>query len=534
MEALQLRRGEFDTLNYVCASCERSRDSSDSVIYYGLPLPVNMAREKVIKNLTAPSISNKHSTSKICLRDTPSIREALATYQLFAFVLFNPLIHHDMQNKLQERYKYLDEDTGKSLLFFSYFQPDDAWLAQLHPDMRVLADEWEVVQDENPALSIDVLSMQLNIQPHELPCIVITTSLFDATDYIKLSVGAADITRILTTIAVIAEQLANDPFSRDQDSKLTNQLIEKQLKQTHGDLVRRHKIADIQRSLYAIFNESMHATTDDVVLLMQSKIIALQKARVELHELYESTDSEEFQLTCLQIDDTCDALLVWLQVSMPHLSQTYEMNMPKLVIPKDALESNSAKYLETYQILVRAYTQIMQDPENNVQIDYSPFVISLTKLFELEINLSIVQLIRYMNNIEMPAYYNRHQPGKIAKYSFKNNSLDFNMAKKFTEELLLPSIGQTYNVINNNKIAYCDRIYDILCRSELNISKEAWQLTYQHILDKWKAIYPRRNHVAHPDPVTLQEVKEIVALLNDIGDSFTYLAAIKRKLRDDD
>jgi hypothetical protein len=525
IERLQIKRGMLDINKYICPECGQNSTKTSAWINHGMPIKPNI--------LITPSLAYPFELDfnyKITLKDTPAIRTTLSKYQLFAFVLFDPKKHESMQLQLQKRHEQLDEDTGQSLLFFSYFQPNEDWLSKRKQSEPELADMWNIRQDDNPTLSIDLLAMQLQIFPEQLPCIVVTTSLFDATDYIVLPTTDVDVVRKLPKIADIADQLANDPYTRNQSSEFTIKMIEQQLTHTYGDAVRRRKLSDIQESLLSVIQQTANATPDDIVATIQSKVVALQKARTELNTLYKATDSDEFQVACLQIDETCDALFVWLQVSMPHLSQTYKINLPKLAIPKDALESNSAKYLDTYGRLVRVYTQIMQDSEDNTQIDYSPFAISLTKLFELEINLSIVQLIRYMNNIEMPAYYNRYQYGKTVMI----DDINFNNRKYDSDGLKLPGIGQTYHVIKYIKSDICDRMYKILLHAEAGVSSPTWRRKFQKILDKWEKIIPMRNHVAHPDPVTLQEVKEIVVLLNDIGDSFTYLAVIKRKLRDDD
>lgn len=530
IEVLRLRRRLLDASSYVCPNCEQVNKKQD-MLHYGLPIVSAVARRATyIPNDQNSEHSSASKITKMRLKDSPAIRAALARYQLFAFVLFDPEKHLEMRNRMQKRYEQLDEDTGESLLFFSYFQPNQEWLAQRHSEMPDLADMWEVFEDTNPTLTLDLLALQLHIEPTELPCLVITTSLFDAIAPIVIPTNATDIVRQLPSIATIANSLATDEYSRTQPSELTLQLIESRLTESFGDVVRRRKIANVQDSVVAVIQRIASASTDDIVVGIQSSLATLQQARLELQGLYVSTESEEFQLACLQIDDLCDALMNWLYIGTRHLTVTQKNDLPSLVIPSSALESTSAQYLDTYQRLASVYAHILQDDQDNCQIDYSPFAIALTKMFELEINLSIVQLIRYLHDIEMPTYYNKVQKGKYVVVDDHN----FNTYKSTSTELRSPGIGQTYYVVERRKDEFREKIYEIVSRGGSDITTQTWSRKYQKILEKWCQIIPKRNTVAHPDPINLHDVEEIVKLLNEFGDGFTYLAIVKKVLRNHD
>ncbi|MBK7695581.1 MAG: hypothetical protein IPI30_15065 [Saprospiraceae bacterium] len=47
--------------------------------------------------------------------------------------------------------------------------------------------------------------------------------------------------------------------------------------------------------------------------------------------------------------------------------------------------------------------------DNYEGIDYSPLIICLCKIFEIETNLSLVHWFRRSLNIEMPEYYKKHK-----------------------------------------------------------------------------------------------------------------------------
>jgi hypothetical protein len=524
MEQLQVRRGQLDIMKYRCPECGHIPRNTLTELHHGMPIPGR--NPHIFPSLAFPLELGRSSNSasrmtKMRLKDTPEIRQALSAYQLFVFVLFDPQKHSAMQQRMQKRYEQLDEDTGDSLLFFSYFQPGQSWLAQRQHDEPALIDMWEAEYDDNPALSIDLLSIQLNINIQQLPCLVITTSLYDACDYLLLPTTDEDVVRKLVRLTDIANGLAADPYSRNQPSEFTLSNIEHQLTQTYGDIVRRRKLDQVQKNLFAVIQPNEHLTSADVVSSIREKVDALASARAQLNELYNATESDEFQMACLDIEETCAALMSWLQASMRHVSVESQLQLPELRIPKDAIEASSAQYMDTYRVLAQMYTQIMHDPTAQGGIDYAPFAILLTKLFELEINLSIVQLIRFIHDIDMPTYYNKYQAGKTVIIE----THDFN--KHQHNVLRLPGIGQSYYVVKHRRDAIREQSYELLLQAGYEVSKSSWEYTFQKILNKWDQINPRRNHVAHPDPVTLQQVEEIVELLNGIGDSFNYLAALK-------
>lgn len=519
IEQLMLKRGQLDGARYKCPDCTR-RSTNREVQHYGLPLPYPSGNEYVLSHITFP-LPDEHATN-IRLKDTPAIRQALAKYQLFAFVLFDVNVHTDMQSYLTRRYEMLDEDTGEHLLFFSYFQPTPEWITHRRIQTPALADMWEVHETDNPQLSIDMLKMQLHIDTSQLPCLVVTTSLFEVVEPIILPIKTTDIAEKLMRLAGIANNLANDTVHHHLPNSILMQNIAQELTQTFGDTVRRHALASIQKSLFGMLDVATDATPETMMESIRQKSVELQRVRSEIHALYASTDSDEFQLACIQIDETCDLILNWLQISTPHVSQSATVKLPKLDLPKDVLEAHSARYIETYGELARVYTHIMQSAQ--AQIDYAPFVISLTKLFELEINMSIVQLIRYIHDIEMPTYYNKYQHGKTVIIG------EHNFNKLQHDRLRLPGIGQSYYVVKQQKDDIRERYYKLLLQAGYKVSKPTWNRKFKMMLEKWDKINPRRNHVAHPDPVTFQEVEEIVTLLNDVGDGFEYLAALKRVL----
>lgn len=89
----------------------------------------------------------------------------------------------------------------------------------------------------------------------------------------------------------------------------------------------------------------------------------------------------------------------------------------KKVIIDGRLEEESKKSLNTFNsMLENVFRPSMNNP-TNIRLDYakgannfdfSPLIMSLSKVFEIEMNNSVVQFIRQKNGIYMPENYNKY------------------------------------------------------------------------------------------------------------------------------
>ena len=55
--------------------------------------------------------------------------DALRPFNLFAFLIHDPKIHHDFDRRLTRLFDELDYVTGDKLLFFALVDPPEEWLA---------------------------------------------------------------------------------------------------------------------------------------------------------------------------------------------------------------------------------------------------------------------------------------------------------------------------------------------------------------------------------------------------------------------
>ncbi len=115
------------------------------------------------------------------------------------------------------------------------------------------------------------------------------------------------------------------------------------------------------------------------------------------------------------------------------------------------LETDSKISLDTFNHLLRTafpetnVTQRLDYAKGNMPLDYSALINNLSKIFEIELNCSVVQWFRKKKGIEMPEYYNKYQPDKTVVYDAE----DLNARRG--GELATISIGKIVRMMDKHK-----------------------------------------------------------------------------------
>jgi hypothetical protein len=120
------------------------------------------------------------------------------------------------------------------------------------------------------------------------------------------------------------------------------------------------------------------------------------------------------------------------------------------------------------------------------EIDYTPTVICLAKVFEKEINLSLVHWVRNRLGIKLPPFFNRYEPGKEALFTpqFTNSRpIDFNQQRD--GDWQPPALGES----------------ELVCRSFGRVKRlQDWNLRqWNRLLGGWHVIRVTRNRAAHTE-----------------------------------
>ncbi len=147
--------------------------------------------------------------------------------------------------------------------------------------------------------------------------------------------------------------------------------------------------------------------------------------------------------------------------------------------------------------------------------DYSFYTINLAKFFEVELNLSIGQLIRLNDHIEMPEYFNRLKPdGSLHNYLPNNLGITDALhpiplnKPKYRKYWQPPGIGETKLVWESMlKKGYS---------KDINKFRKIYENTF---FLAWSQIHRIRNKTAHTGAVTKEDKLEIIKAIEDLYNS---------------
>jgi hypothetical protein len=176
---------------------------------------------------------------------------------------------------------------------------------------------------------------------------------------------------------------------------------------------------------------------------------------------------------------------------------------PFISIRKEYLENPSYQILKTAQI-VSSVLGTANSPSNNAYYDYAPAIICLAKVFEREINLSVVHWARKELGVELPQYFNQYQPGVKAQLSTgpSGEFVDFNM--KSRRQWLPPGIGQS----------------EFGCK-ELGFSRGLppdWEpQAWSELFTDWNTIRRERNKAAHTEIMDQTSFSNMQTTLNHLA-----------------
>ena len=139
-------------------------------------------------------------------------------------------------------------------------------------------------------------------------------------------------------------------------------------------------------------------------------------------------------------------------------------------------------------------------------IDYTPAVICLAKIFEREINLSVVHWLRESFGIELPEYFNRYRPN-LPKKDTTFDDVNFNMGRDVG--WYPPETGKslrTLQVFAENPDGY----------PQLN---NAWIdiLKNEVLFTNWGVIKEERNTAAHNRIVNENSASTVQCALNKLS-----------------
>ena len=132
------------------------------------------------------ALDNKREPSSEISNAISSVRDKLRSFNLLAFIIHDPEVHHGFDAKITQLFDYLDQVSGNALLFFALIDPPEEWLEHgaerpyyqsLDSLTRHLMHPGNAITSTDKGVTALSLANGLGIPSSMLPCLVVTRSL---------------------------------------------------------------------------------------------------------------------------------------------------------------------------------------------------------------------------------------------------------------------------------------------------------------------------------------------------------------------
>jgi hypothetical protein len=469
-----------------------------------------------INSYTALSALTKNHSSSFYNR---LITPFLSKFSLFAFIIYDPDASPEFRKHLEHNFEILDHSTGDRLLFFALVDSPCSWKNKekykkiSFRDSEYLLNPKSAIDSTNKSLTANALAHSLNIPTDALPCLVVTDN-FKSQSFEWFQTSEQHINDQLNYLGLIATHGSSIPLS-DRD--------------------RCHLSAKIkfgEEFTCQTINTSMAEALSDVLSLIiagHGRHEGKEQAQTVLKRLYENLSLIRQQLPEGDIEDsehlhTISELSLQIAEFIALLNQKSFQKIhkkrtasPILEIDPKNLEPESVQMLKTATLIYDLY-QYPPDWVDIYELDLSPLVITLAKIFENELNHSLVQWIRKKLGIDMPAFFTKHQPNKNAVQHIREGyEIDFNRHTR-AGEWIPPGLGQSQN-------AYKEILKTTI--SPISTPQNNSFLIY------WKEIGKTRNNAAHMQTTSFEDASRVTELLQQFNselDIFSELHQLKKRL----
>lgn len=458
------------------------------------------------------------------------------SFKLYGIILHDPVNHHKFHSKLGKEFELMDRLTGQDFLFMGLTDLPHEWVEdrQYYSEYKeIFAPNYRGIQEfksEDPAITAFALAKALNIDYDDMPCILLTDDLRKNRFHVIRTSGNS-----------LVEQLVKigDYCSRTERPALMNSLrlyhsndypphLQQKLWDRHGhdkdpaffkllkdiDLCNGSSLSRIESGLAEILSGILSTLAIHRNALGES-IMAEDHLKSFLKEYTakKPSDSEQPDIEILE------NRLLALAGLLANLGENQNNDFGLTLHAQ--CENESHIIIRTFNKVAPAYSTLSGTLLNN--LDYSPLLICLGKVFEKELNLSVVHWVRNLLGLEMPDFFNKRKiTDQLYLFSpsteiVKNpEPVDFNGG--FEEKWRPPFIGASEYIFKT-----------LLLENKVpeEISEPAEFLKY------WRKLRLFRNQAAHPEIISQEEFNEALQtfqLLNNSG-KFAEMNSIKAKLK---
>lgn len=428
----------------------------------------------------------------------------LSRFKLFGLILHDPNSHPKFHEKLKEIFPKLDYLTGNKFLFFSLTNPPVDWRENNKRDYFSIWEENELLSPQNAYETIDesissyTIAKTLNIEYKNLPCIILTND-FSSNKFLWVKTNEAHLEKQLTEIGYFCNNRFEEKVNiGDDDFKALIRNI---------DLCSGYEIRMSYSSLSNLLSDFLSFVSVKLNYIDSSD--AIKNINNILYSF--GSKKERFANHDKYFEDKCLSLLGSLvHLDMPQINkieyvgeaeQFYErmwtndggQSSGNNSILQNSLESECKIIWKTLEVMEKIYPNFKKEDE---EFDFTPLAIGYFKIFENEINFSVVHWVRKLLQIEMPVYFNKVKPGfnnsEIAPtIGFSNKPRPVNFNRSVKGSWVAPGLGESEIIVNS------------LINGGKNI--EEMEPFQPDLMENWQKIRTIRNLAAHPGVLSYKE-----------------------------
>ena len=452
-------------------------------------------------------LSRFQMLSRLCAKDE-YVCEKFAPFKLTCIVLHDP-DDEAFTRQMKNRFPALHEQTGESLLFVTFIDPPRNWRLTRGQDFKELESRnleaewnfngWIIIQHLMPVIAPE----------EQLPCLILTDDLLSG-DYVLMDTSVKRFERHLLQLGQYCS--ASESRFHVSDAQFQSflsglgsfrlcHLAEGTVAKAFADILALHDLQnDNKEAADWVFHRTRElqalkdaASDPEEESRAEGALFKYQSAakRMRRHQwLYKLSIEIRNDETCLGAwePSTRDDNIIPNMYERYYLSSTsirgYELCTPQS-------RGNIREFNEFLPLFVRKqswdemYCVYSEDDPHPVPRSFKNLARPLTEFFEREINMTLVQLMRFKCGIEMPEYYCKFKRGTIAYIKTGIEGKVALNACEYPDKWVPVMLGQAYYAyksMSERKGEYC--LTDRMGAAFLN---------------EWYKMIKYRNMVSHAD-----------------------------------
>lgn len=487
-------------------------------------------------------ISNFTVFKALAEKDTDSIEFELARgcfedFNLLAFIVYDPVRHVELFDKLSNSFNLLDKKTGEKLLFFAVCNAPDNWDEKVAQRKYSSIYNWSKEQFVKNNLSNTnlhnsdaayAIARAFKIDSENLPCIVVTND-FEKRQFCWFKTNHEHIESQLINLSYIAEEYP------ELKSEWKN--AKKIMKDKH------HNIDICEGFGLNGLNNSMAETLSTVLAFLEAvcskdeniRIMAKQEVPNKLKKLQSELEGirrslhysgKEYSKKFEELNINIACLISILDIQPSTISKFIYEN--ERYLEKESY-NNLYVGMKVFEIFSdKKRLEYLIGSNNFNLVDFTPSVICFAKAFEREIGLSLGHTVRKYVGVMLPTYYNRYDPklekGKScfmphASLVSEPKLIEFNQGNK--GRWIAPGIGQMLIAIKTLYLEGDDELNYFI--NHVN--------NFENFTRIWKDIGRKRNSCAHTEIIKKNEALEVRKYIEILADDGVFCLLNNIKLR---